>query len=542
MENNAEHSENSSDVPMNLSHARNTEQATVTSTTQQNDNEMVKSLLKNKLTSIAVPEVSPILPPAAVEQKQEEHQYIYCKKVRQAQQMKMTANANATTVAPSFPSPSIMIEPPVSEYPSTSKTLERRLKATRRIRKMQEEAGQVGQDEQEGPLKEDFILPRERFISICNMDRNALDTYLNNSEENSQDLELLQYFDKTNEETIEEDLGPATTSVPLLENYHLNFNDNKTDKQEKINQLRTILEEKHSTSMSINDSPAIKSLLLRDQPSSSMSMMDDVQNSYGTQQIPQNYIDNKMVPQSPNTRRKNFSFVPISTQSRVVKNVNLMPAFSSNSNNNNNNMRQDSFVSPRVTPISTNHDRRPAPQILNIRSPSSMSLEVSNNCRNNNNVPVLGVNNTAFCRPSQFKVEPISAPPSPSMAPHFNFSPQAQSHPQNNFQFQTLSAHVQGEQKIIMGIDLLIIYVNIKLQVQIQTLSISQWNHARKVSHLIVQTQQTVCLTTTSITIIRSRLATQWLTHPCLLIIKNSHPTQTFSTFSTTNSLHCHQS
>jgi hypothetical protein len=450
VENNAEHSENSSDVPMNLSHARVTEQNAVTSSTQQqNDSEVVKSLLKNKLTSTAIPEVSPVVPPV-IEQKQEEHQLIFCKKVRQAQQMKMSANANvsASVVAPCFPSPSITIEPP-GDVASTSK-LERRSKVTRRIRKLQEEAaaqsGQAG-DEQEGPLKEDFILPRERFISICNMDRNALDTYLNNSEENSQDLELLQYFDKPNEDTIEEDLGPATTSVPLLENYHLNFNDNKNDKQDKINQLRTILEERHS-GMLINDSPAIKSLLLKDPPTQ-MSMMEqsDVQSSYSMQNYSNIEDKMEMVPQSPNTRRKNFSFVPISTQSRVVKNVNLMPAFSS-SNNNNSNMRQDSFVSPRVTPI---HDRRSMQQGLNIRSPSSMSLEVAknvNNCnRNVNNVPVLGVNNnTAFCRPSQFKIEPVSAPPSPSMAPHFNFSPQAQPHQQNHFQFQTLSAHVQGEE------------------------------------------------------------------------------------------------
>lgn len=473
MENNAEQSENSSDVPMNLSNVKNSEQnlstiAAVTSTasSSSHDAEMIKSILKNKLTSSTpAPQISPIIAPPSIEQKPEEHQFIYCKKVRQAQQMKMSANLNTTIVS----SQQYQVDPLTVPKNPPDRRLKRESILMRKVNlKDDPQASQGGESNEIAlkkdelqPLKEDFILPRERFISICNMDRNALDTYLNDSEENSQDLELLQYFDddknKQNDDSIEEDLGPATTSVPLLENYQLNFNDNKSDKQEKINQLRTILEEKHSTSsagMSM-DSPTIKNLLLKDQPLPMESpavlnpfSMQQIQKH--DQQLTQNYptVDDKLVPQSPNTRRKNFSFVPISTQSRVVKNVNLMPAFSS-TNNNNNNARQDSFVSPRVTP---NNDRRPQQQLLNIRSPSSMSLEVQKTLTNNSTIPIpaLGVN-TAFCRPSQFKMEPLSAPPSPST--HFNFSPQAQhqqqqQHPQNQFQFQTLtpqSAQIQGE-------------------------------------------------------------------------------------------------
>lgn len=457
---------------MNLSNVKSSEQilstiavVTTTASSSSHDADMIKSILKTKLTSSTpAPQISPIIAPPSIEQKPEEHQFIYCKKVRQAQQMKMTANLNSTIVSSQQYQNDLLTvprNPPDRKFKRDS-NLVRKAKDDSQTSQAGGESSDIALKKDElQPLKEDFILPRERFISICNMDRNALDTYLNDSEENSQDLELLQYFDddknKPNEDSIEEDLGPATTSVPLLENYQLNFNDNKSDKQEKINQLRTILEEKHSTSSAgmTMESPAIKNLLLKDQPLLMESpailnpfSMQQIQKH--DQQLTQNYptIDDKSVPQSPNTRRKNFSFVPISTQSRVVKNVNLMPAFSStnNNNNNNNNARQDSFVSPRVTP---NNDRRPQQQLLNIRSPGSMSLEVQKTLTNNSTIPALGVN-TAFCRPSQFKIEPLSAPPSPST--QFNYSPQAQhphqQHPQNQFQFQNLtpqSAQVQGE-------------------------------------------------------------------------------------------------
>uniref|UniRef100_A0A8W7PSY1 RFX-type winged-helix domain-containing protein n=1 Tax=Anopheles coluzzii TaxID=1518534 RepID=A0A8W7PSY1_ANOCL len=49
---------------------------------------------------------------------------------------------------------------------------------------------------QDSVAQDEFIIPRERVISICNMDKNALDGYLNCDEENSQDQdqELLKYF------------------------------------------------------------------------------------------------------------------------------------------------------------------------------------------------------------------------------------------------------------------------------------------------------------------------------------------------------------
>lgn len=419
---------------------------------------MIKSILKSKLTSVIAPQVSPLAAPAAIEQKQEEHQFIYCKKVRQAQQMKANATLNATVVSTQYQTaPTISVsEPSPSDQPPArilKSPLKQKLKKNSvQAKKMkitdddlaapmsQAEANELALKKDDlQPLKEDFILPRERFISICNMDRNALDTYLNSNEENSQDLELLQYFDdeknKPAEDTLEEDLGAATTSVPLLENYQLNFNEGnpaKCDKQEKINHLRTILEEKHVPSSMGSDS-VIKNLLLKEPPQLMPMDSPEVQN-YQMQHLSQNYpsMGDKVVPQSPNTLRKNFSFVPIpsSQPSRAVRNVNLMPAF-------NQSRPADPFASPRVT---ANSNRRPVQQPLNIRSPNSMSLEGTKAI---NNIPMLGVNdNTAFCRPSQFKMEPLSAPPSPSMAQHFNFSPQAQQQhqpQQNHFQFNTIT-------------------------------------------------------------------------------------------------------
>lgn len=519
IENNDDHSENSSDVPMNLSNTEQSrriknEQTTSTNILQQGtssqflDNETIKNKLKNKLMPIV--EVN--------DQKPEENQYnIFCKKVRQAQQMKMSAAANVTNPVSSTITSNLFVNPnnhPGSMHaPYTHNTLNNQpnqdhsnesmlLKPTSSKRKQKRETIQMMKrkleesaaandsplnsvDSNELPLKEDFILPRERFISICNMDRNALDTYLNNSEENSQDLELLQYFgeDKNhnkNTDVIEEDLGPMTTSVPLLENYQLNFNENnnnnnnKCDRQnvEKIMQLRTILEEKYNTSCnaantaSSNDS-VIKNLLLKNphlqhhnhhhhNHQQQQNMNNDATDLYqasgmtgdhlhtGNFQMnsipPNTGISDKLgVPQSPNTRRKNFSFVPIPSQSSRVKNINLNPAFRNNGNVNNN-QPTSPFISPRVTPVSSKQPNNQ--QSLSVRSPN-VTIDTSKN------IPLLGVTNTAFCRPTHFKMEPSSAPPSPSMATqnHFNFSPHSQQQLQQQQQFQFNNQNIAPQQQ-----------------------------------------------------------------------------------------------
>lgn len=474
-------SEDSSDVPMNLTNEQSRRiQSELNPSTNQlinqshldgETNESIKNKLKQKIASTLPESLAPN------DLSQDDNQYVLCKKVRQAQQLKLTANAtmmsnqfqdvaSAAPVVSSSETAREMLMP--SKIPSKRK---QRKELIANVKKLKYPDKSDGNDQltssalnqvepndlvvNKNDLKEDFILPRERFISICNMDRNALDTYLNANEENSQDLELLQYFgeDKNrNADCVEEDLGPASTSVPLLENYQL-FPDGKNDSfaksveknSDKISQLRSMLEEKYASCVPTNSNESvIKNLLQKNSQPSLNDMSSCEMNAYGsasssfnmTQRhgppLPQNARSNfqndqpmnngnndKFIPQSPNTRRKNFSFVPIPAQSTRAKNINLHPAFKADNGTS-------PFVSPRVTPV--NHSRRVNP-LLNIRNPN-VSVEAKS-------IPVLGVNsNTAFCRPHQFKMEPASAPQSPSMLQNYNYSPQAQ---QNQFQFQPLT-------------------------------------------------------------------------------------------------------
>lgn len=473
--------DNSSDqnLPMNLTSSEQSRRVQNEMTSIENhcsapakfEDDSVKNKLKQKIHSSMLESTEPS------SYVQDDNQYVLCKKVRQAQQLKMTANAASTSVSNQFTDqtaivpavssseiPREMLMP--SKIPSKRKTKKDMNAAQNKKLKYLEKGDSTDQPTasllnqvepndlvvKKDDLKEDFILPRERFISICNMDRNALDTYLNPNEENSQDLELLQYFgeDKNrNVDCVEEDLGPASTSVPLLENYQLFSEGKNVEKNsEKISQLRSMLEEKYNASYisNVNDS-VIKNLLQKNchQPPNEVNNCE-LMNPYGSNSfanvqpqrqltgnpqhnLPQlvrsfqsdgstvnNNVNEKFIPQSPNTRRKNFSFVPIPAQSTRAKNINLHPAFKGD-------VSTSPFVSPRATPV----NRRVNP-FLNIRNPN-MPIDAKS-------VPVLGVNNTAFCRPHQFKMEPASAPQSPSMIHNYNYSPQSQ---QNQFHFQPLN-------------------------------------------------------------------------------------------------------
>jgi hypothetical protein len=454
-------SEDSSDMPMNLTnsdqsrrdHQNEISLSSQLDTTSSDKNE-VKSKLDQKLSSETMTNNHDEENFDRENNSQEQQeQYMLCKKVRQAQQMKMSAN-NMTTVPFSEATSSVtnitestvndMIMPtkiPAKRKPK--KDVNSQIKKSKFNLNSESESpfdNQVESNElvmAKDDLKDDFILPRERFISICNMDKNALDTYLNPSEENSPDLEMMQYFgeDKSKNDSEEEDLGQATTSVPLLENYQLvneGRNDNKTI--DKITQLRSMLEEHNQKSM--NES-LIKNLL-----KSNMMELNNGSNqmtSYGTSGscflaasrsasnnvFPKGFVDDKLIPQSPNTRRKNLSFVPISNSTRV-KNINLHPAFKEDGTS--------PFVSPRATTVN-----RRSNSLMNVRNQNDMSVIDSKS------VPVIGVNNnTAFCRPHQFKIEPVSAPESPSMIQqnNFNYSPQQSStSSQNHFQFQSLNSN-----------------------------------------------------------------------------------------------------
>lgn len=471
-------SEDSSDVPMNLTNEQSRRmrnemnsipnQTPSTSQFDGGNNDSVKNKLKQKINS-SLPE------PVESNYNQDENQLVFCKKVRQAQQLKMTANATATSLNNQFHGNNVMTSPAVTSsevvhemaMPSKIPSKRKQKKDVNVLNKKSKYPENVDSNDsvnvsplnqvepndlvvKKDDLKEDFILPRERFISICNMDRNALDTYLNPNEENSQDLELLQYFcddkNRTPVDCVQEDLGQPHSSVPLLENYQLFSEGRSAEKNsDKISQLRSMLEVKYNSagiSNAGNDS-VIKNLLQKNCPQAPMEMSNcDINNSFGPAQnaylqqrhpvlnhpgmaqqnhpfpTGANVESEKFVPQSPNTRRKNFSFVPIPAQSSRAKNINLHPAFKGDT-------ATSPFVSPRATPVNR---RASASTFLNIRNPN-MSMDPKS-------IPVLGVNNTAFCRPHQFKMEPASAPQSPSMNQNYNYSPQ---HQQNQFQFQPVN-------------------------------------------------------------------------------------------------------
>lgn len=123
----------------------------------------------------------------------------------------------------------------------------------------------------------DIIIPRERVISICSLDKDALDGYLNEGDNDTQDTELLQYFQHPSTSVGENSnkcpavatavaagtvistiAPPSTTTIvttqptlPLLENYQLYGNSQvtvpphrqMTKKQEQINELRQYLQQ-----------------------------------------------------------------------------------------------------------------------------------------------------------------------------------------------------------------------------------------------------------------------------------------------------------
>ena len=436
----------------------------------------VRNKLKHKINSSIIEAESqqqPLPPPSPLG---EDNQYILCKKVRQAHQAKnlmMSAMAASQFTEPPKTSP-ITNDPEIA----TQMLMPSKIPAKRKFRKEQcESNGKKSKHEgteilssplnhvepsdlvvKNGDLKEDFILPRERFISICNMDKNALDTYLNLNEDSSQDPELLQYFgeDKSKKpETIDEgeDLGTPSTSIPLLENYQLFSDSNKSEREQrhsdKLSQLRSMLEEKYQQGGLGNDS-VIKNLLLRNtQHTGNVSSSNDQLNMYhgsasnsltlmsqrhnnnlaSVQAVNGNHLQGPRpfptdcvpdtdtnVPQSPNSRRRTLGFLPITHTTKGVKNINNTPLFKTDSTN------ASPFVSPRATPIpkrNTNKNLNLNQHLLNVQEPKMM----------------IGTNNTAFSRPQQFKMEPVSAPPSPSMVQHFHFGNQSG----NCFQFQNVN-------------------------------------------------------------------------------------------------------
>lgn len=412
--------------------------------------------------------VSTVSPNVIIEKKitesYNEHQNIICKKKRVAQEAKGLWIGQTTSMKP----------PPIPEtgflnenlnIPMMGHALKRnnsqRVQFNVPFRKkikfldMEQQTGGIDEpinlntsqqvNEKGALVPTDFMIPRERVISICNLDKDALDDYLNDGDNSQeQEAELLQIFQpdaESDKSNGGEDLGIVQTSIPLLENYQLFSNDNnKQEKklelnggQDKISQLRSYLQQNLNNSgmNKINDfdTSVIKSgpnstgslSVYSGSASASLTLLSQRHGSVISSEISSNNnrcVKRKInttnslnsVPQSPNTRRRNYSFVPISagTQSPNV---------------NQKNIDGNLFVSPRATSV--------VKRTTNQRSLGGLQ---SLSCFNLNN------RNQEHAQ-RDIKTEVSSAPPSPSMIQNFRYGNQT------NYQFPStnISQQIQSQ-------------------------------------------------------------------------------------------------
>lgn len=283
-------------------------------------------------------------------------QTVYCKKVRRAQEAK---GLSLSTPSPkmSQPSPeskstlspaSLLMRPPLCELPTDLSVSSSDVSAlggtsndeaessnlnllqvpnkrgaasvTGRTKKLRfnKHASVAGMNETKvDDIATDIIIPRERVVSICNMDKDALDDYLNEGgDSQEQEAELLQYFqttsgqEKSGQNTMTDSIAsshsatvtvnsdsvsgviPSSSAYPLLENYQLHQNDgivgggggntsisNLTPsnqvprKQDQINELRQYLQQNlhHPSSMNNNNQTSALVKAMEDRAVSSSS-------------------------------------------------------------------------------------------------------------------------------------------------------------------------------------------------------------------------------------------------------------------------------
>lgn len=187
-------------------------------------------------------------------------------------------------------------------------------------------------------LKNADYLTRERLISVSQVDKDALDDYLHGgSNSQEQEEELMQYF-KNNENASQ------SQSSQLSQSQTTEVDDlNSGSKSDKLSQLRLLLEQNlhNSNVMNAPDTP---------HPSNNKPLSILHKNNFASSH--QNPVKRRVsfetsvaledsVPPSPNTRRKNFSFTPISPGPHSP------PGRQSKCNSTN----ASPFVSPRNTPV-----------------------------------------------------------------------------------------------------------------------------------------------------------------------------------------------
>lgn len=121
-----------------------------------------------------------------LQQEQQQIENILCKKVRQAQQAKglwmqqqqqqQQTQQNSVIVSPYELKPHNFSLPEIASPSMLSSSM--RAERSPREKKLLKQP-EINKDSTvDGGLPVDFIIPRERVISICNMDKDALDDYL----------------------------------------------------------------------------------------------------------------------------------------------------------------------------------------------------------------------------------------------------------------------------------------------------------------------------------------------------------------------------
>lgn len=312
-----------------------------------------------------------------------------------------------------------------------------------------------------------IIMPRERVISICNLDKDALDGYLIGGD-NSQDqeAELLKYFQpEDGSSAVATAVSESTnavydytvnmkqniTSSSILENYQLCSNDDTSaptyskfgkkpcyDKGQ-ISELRYYLQSNfanqqndpafqatsggskvnnNDTSLSGNYLPAstalsmISNRLIRDKeylklPNAGATVLGAKEKrATGFADVNATTTNSNNIPQSPNSRRKNFSFVPISPGPQSPRTSSF--TFAHQSGGTSTESSVNPFVSPRATSATQRHKTIRFNNIGSSMAPTSGLHQTFNSSS-------VGTGPSDFRNVHQFKEEvSISAPPSPS--------------------------------------------------------------------------------------------------------------------------------
>ncbi|KRT83753.1 hypothetical protein AMK59_3722 [Oryctes borbonicus] len=234
------------------------------------------------------------------------------------------------------------------------------------------------------------LFTRERLISIGNVEKDALDDYLgtNNSQENE---ELMSYFEQDNHDQLNKEQDTQESS-----------------KSKKLSQLRLLLEQSCPIYPLVSDAPSMKCVhpgnlvkAAKHNQQDAMSLLPTLHaNASARRRVSFDTHSHDDVPPSPNTRRKNFSFTPISPGSHSptgrqskCSSTNASP-----------------FVSPRNTPVPrTRGNSHPYPlnSCVNVRKHLSKKptheLELT---IDHNNIKDICKNQVNF---------PMSAPPSPKI-------------------------------------------------------------------------------------------------------------------------------